>query len=79
MIEGELIMIEGELIMIEGELPIIENIMQTALMFTFIFVGIIKFHGNNEVSFRVKGIEITGVMVSLSVFLVSMLILIWSE
>lgn len=49
----------------------------TGLMFFLLFVGAIKFHGEEEPPFSVKKIEVIGALSSGAVCFIFMLIAIW--
>ena len=56
-----------------------ESVMLTSLVFIFVFIGAIKFHGDDRPSELVMGIEVAGVALSLFMFIASLLAMIWAD
>ena len=56
----------------------IGKVMLTSLVFVFVFIGVIRFHGNDHPSELVMGIELAGVVLSLFMFVASVIAMIWA-
>ena len=56
----------------------IEKVMLTSLVFVVVFIGAIRFQGNDHPSELVMGIELAGVVLSLFMFVASVIAMIWA-
>ena len=54
------------------------KILLTSLVFIFVFIGAIKFHGEDRPSELVMGIEGGGVVLSAFMFIASLIAIIWA-
>ena len=55
-----------------------EKVMLTSLVFMVVFIGAIRFHGDDKPSELVMGIIIGGLFLSMAMFIAGVLALIWA-